>query len=329
MAKRLDFTGKQQATIEDFAPAPVGSSSVAVETMYSLISTGTEGIVYNRLFGKGTHWDNWVTYPFYPGYATVGQVLDVGADVESLAVGDMVASLHPHASYHVAFADEFHRVPSDVPIKHATWIAFTRVAFVGTRAAGYELGGDVLIIGAGPVGQMAVRWANTCGLSTIIVVDRVQGRLDMAVKGGATHLIAEPVDRCREAVTSGNKGALPRIVMDTTGNARVFESALGLARDRGRVVLLGDTGTPSEQRLTSDVLRRGLTIVGAHGAHLADEESGHRVSELFLGLVRSGRFDLSDLITHEFLPEDYDAAYNLINTRREETMGVLFDWTHS
>ena len=40
-----------------------------------------------------------------------------------------------------------------------------------------------------------------------------------------------------------------------------------MTADHGRLVLLGDTGTPELQHLTSDVIRRGLTIVGAHDRH--------------------------------------------------------------
>ena len=42
------------------------------------VLSGTETIVYSRKFDPNTHWDNWVRYPFYPGYASVGVVRSVG-----------------------------------------------------------------------------------------------------------------------------------------------------------------------------------------------------------------------------------------------------------
>jgi len=329
MAKRIVFTGKQQVAFETFTPGAVGPDAVAVQVDSSLISTGTEGIVFNRLFEPGTHWDAWVKYPFYPGYAAVGRVVEVGAEVESLAVGDTIATLSSHASFHVIPASACHRVPDGVDVKQATWIALGKVAFMGARAGGFGLGDRVLIIGAGPVGQMTVRWANAAGAETIIAVDTVQARLDLARKGGATHLVARSVEDCREEVEAACGGELPPVVVDTTGNAAVFSAALGLARHRGRVVVLGDTGAPSQQHLTSDVIRRGLTIIGAHGSHEDAEWTAHRIYGLFFELVRSGRFDLSGLITHQSVPEDCAKAYEMINTRRHETMGILFDWTQA
>ncbi len=329
MATRLVFTGKQQVVLEEFSPGPVGAGDVAVRVRYSLISTGTEGIVFNRLFAPGTHWDRWVTYPFYPGYAMVGDVVEVGPQVDSLAVGDTVASLIPHASFHVCPASVFHRVPDGVDAKQATWIALAKVAFMGTRAASYVLGDRAVIIGAGPVGQMAIRWARAAGVETIVVVDTVPGRLDLAARGGATHAIAGGVEACRAELQAACDGDLPRVVMDTTGNAAVFEAALALACDRGRVVVLGDTGDPSQQRLTSDVITRGLTVVGAHGTHEDGQWTGQRIYRLFFNLILSRRFDLSGLISHEFAPEACEQAYEMINARRDETMGLLFDWTRS
>ena len=48
--------------------------------------------------------------------------------------------------------------------------------------------------------------------------------------------------------------------------AAVFPEALKMTADHGRLVLLGDTGTPELQHLTPDVIRRGLTIVGSKPA---------------------------------------------------------------
>ena len=68
------------------------------------MSTGTENIVFNRLFEPGTHWDRWVKYPFYPGYTSVGIVETLGEGVNSLKTGDRVAFRQGHRSH--AIVDE-------------------------------------------------------------------------------------------------------------------------------------------------------------------------------------------------------------------------------
>ena len=198
--------------------------------------------------------------------------------------------------------------------------------FHGALAAEYKLGDSLLVIGAGPIGQMTVRWAKAAGVRDIIVVDPVGMRLDMALSGGATAVIAKGASECKDDVMAVLDGALPRVVNDATGHPDVFASALGLAAQYGRVVILGDTGTPGGQHLTSDVIMRGLTITGAHDGHNNDIWNNKTIAKYFFDLVLSGRFDVSGLITHSFCPEQAVDAYTVANTRRSETMGIQFAW---
>jgi threonine dehydrogenase-like Zn-dependent dehydrogenase len=106
----------------------------------------------------------------------------------------------------------------------------------------------------------------------------------------------------------------------------VFESALGLAARYGTVVILGDTGSPSGQKLTPDVITRGLRIVGAHDGHNNEQWNDGTIVPLFFSLVKTGRFSLAKLNTHTFRPEDCAEAYGVANRDRASTMGILFDW---
>src|SRR6202012_5982286 len=100
-ARRIVFTGKQQVHLETFEVGDPGPGDVRVRMTLSLMSTGTENIVFNRLFDPGTHWDNWVKYPFYPGYCAVRVVEAVGPDVTRLKVGDRVATRCSHRSHDI------------------------------------------------------------------------------------------------------------------------------------------------------------------------------------------------------------------------------------
>ena len=326
-ARRLVFHGKQQVSLEAFDPGPVERGSVKVKTFLSLMSTGTENIVYNRLFEPGTHWDGWVKYPFHPGYASVGTVEEVGAAVSGLKVGDRVASRTGHASHSVGPATGYYPLPEGLPFGEAAWFSLAKIAFHGAQAAGYRLGDGVLIIGAGPIGQMSIRWARAAGAASIVVVDAVPDRMVLARAGGATATLVTPIGQAREALLGAGDGRLPRVVIDSTGNAAVFSAALGLVADRGKIVILGDTGQPSQQGLTHDVITRGLTIVGAHDTHNTPEWNDATITRYFFGLVASGRFPLAGLNTHSFAPERCTEAYTVANRDRAKTMGIVFDWS--
>lgn len=326
-AKRIVFTGKQQVSLEAFEVNAPAKGELLVRTELSLMSTGTENIVFNRLFDPGTHFDNWVKYPFFPGYADVGVVETVGEGVEGFAPGDRVAFRAGHRSHAVQPADTFYKIPEGISFGSAVWFPLAKIAFHGAKVAQYQIGDSVLIIGAGPIGQMSTRWAAAAGAKTIIVVDAMESRLCFAKAGGATAVISAGIAEAREQILAANGGKLPRLVIDSTGNAAVFAAALGLAADFGRVVVLGDTGTPAQQSLTPDVITRGLTIVGAHDVHNTAEWNERTITDLFFSLVASGRFSVEGLNSHTFRPEACEEAYTTANRDRAHTMGIVFDWS--
>jgi 2-desacetyl-2-hydroxyethyl bacteriochlorophyllide A dehydrogenase len=326
-AQRLVFTGKQQVHLETFDPGSPGPGQILIRTHLSLMSTGTENIVFNRLFDPGTHWDNWVKYPFCPGYSSVGTVEEVGDGVTQFRKGSRVAFRIGHRSHAVEKAADCVLIRDEIPFEQAVWFALTKITFHGAKAAQYVLGDSVLVVGAGPIGQMSIRWARAAGCARIIVIDTAESRLPMARAGGATAVIAAPIGEAREAVLAAGGGKLPRVVIDSTGHAAVFATALSLAADFGRVVVLGDTGAPAQQALTSDVITRGLTIVGAHDAHSNAEWGTITIPHLFFDLVATGRYPMENLTTHIFTPENATDAYTTANRDRATTMGLIFDWT--
>ena len=75
LSHTIVFTAKEQV---EFVQEPVrdpGSGEVLLRARKTLISTGTESICLSRLFEPGSHWDRWVTYPFFPGYLLCGEVV--------------------------------------------------------------------------------------------------------------------------------------------------------------------------------------------------------------------------------------------------------------
>ena len=151
-------------------------------------------------------------------------------------------------------------------------------------------------------------------------------RIEMAKRGGATHGIVSPLGGAIDQINEICGGAGPETVIDSTGHHQVFSDALRAARKFGKVVILGDTGSPASQHLSSDVMSKGLHIVAAHDCHETPGWDFRMISNLFFEMVRSNRFGLDGLNTHTFRPEQCVEAYRLANEKRGETMGILFDW---
>lgn len=323
--RQILFTGiRQLEIVENNLPAP-GDGQVLVRTEVSLMSTGTENICFNRLFAPGTHWDNWVKYPFEPGYSTVGVVEAIGPNVSAIKVGDRVAHRRGHASAHIVGQDMCNTVPDAVPAEYAAWSALGRITYNGARQVGFHLGDRVAIVGAGPIGQMTLRWAMACGAEESVMIDSMPKRLDIAKKGGATYTLNANVADVKPQIEE-LLGMLPDVVADATGHQVVFEAALKLVRTQGRMLLIGDTGTPTEQRLTGDVVCRAISIHGAHDGTTYPDRSRDDIAQLFFRLVSSGRFRMDGMNTHWFSPDQAADAYRLANEARGETMGILFRW---
>jgi 2-desacetyl-2-hydroxyethyl bacteriochlorophyllide A dehydrogenase len=323
-ARRVVFAREGEVGVEEFEVSPPAPDEVIIESECSLVSSGTELTVLHRRFEPGTHWERWVAFPFYPGYATVGRVVARGQDVHELSEGDRVATGASHSSHQAVKSARCVRLPSGVESEDAAWFALAKIAFQAAIGAPFELGSSVAIIGAGPVGQMAARWARVAGVRSLILVDPVVDRLafaedvvDVAIPTGSTEAGAVLRERGIEP---------PEVVVDATGRASVLPDALGFVADRGQVVLLGDSGTPSEQRLTGDVLRRRVRLVGVHDSHVVGRWTNTTINSFFLDLLAAGRFDVRGLITHRYAPGEAAAAYERLAAHPAETMGVLFDW---
>lgn len=318
------FTGKGLVEIRDFTLGELAPHHIHLRTRTSLISTGTEGICLNRLFEPGTHFDRWVQYPFKTGYCVVADVVAVGSDVKDFAVGDRVFTRVVHASEHHVDTSRVVKIPPAISDEEAQWSALAMIGSMILDAGDIRLQDDVAVIGAGPVGQMALRWLLAAGCK-VTICDTIEMRLGMAELAGhcSPHLgTAETFGHHVEQFL----GAKPRVVVDCTGFANVMEKALAIPRNFGTVILLGDTGTPAGQHLTPDVLTRGVRVHGCHISHETSDWHETRIMPKLYELIQAGRFSVQGLNTHCFSPHDAVDAYRLTTERRAETMGVWFDW---
>lgn len=326
------FSTKNQVEVLSRPVAEPGPGEILVENCVTLISTGTEMICLQANFAPGTHWAQWMTFPFVPGYSSAGIVRAVGNGVTGFEVGDRVASRANHQQFAVTSAARSVLIPDDLSDEQAAWLGLGEIVQVGVRRAQHALGDVVAVVGLGLLGQLVVQYARLSGAQRIIAIDPAQARLDLARLSGADHLLAATADNASEAVAELTAGRMADVVYDVTGHPAVLAQALTLARRFGTLLLLGDAGDPSQQHLTGDVIRRGVRIVGAHDTYPpaqatdCDIWTHNKMVELFFTYLRRGQMDTSHLISHRFAPQDAPDAYRLLRDRRESAMGVLFDW---
>jgi threonine dehydrogenase-like Zn-dependent dehydrogenase len=257
----------------------------------------------------------------------IGHIETAGSGVKEFRPGDLVYMRMAHGSHQVLDAGEVSPVPAGVDLKSACWCGLAKTAFRAAWAAGFAADTRVLIIGAGPVGQMVTRWAAYKDCATIAVLDISAHRLAYARTGGATHTYCGDINELLPDISQIHEGRGPALVIDSTGNPAAFQGALAAAAQFGKVILLGDTGYPSRQCLSSDLMMKGLTLQATHDSHDRDGWTERRIDRLFFAALAANRFHLDGMISHEFAPQDCARAYTLAEQQRLSSMGIVFDWT--
>jgi 2-desacetyl-2-hydroxyethyl bacteriochlorophyllide A dehydrogenase len=326
------FTGQRELEIRREPLPEVGPTQILVRSRKSLISLGTELICYERRFEPGTHWDRWVKYPFYPGYSNAGVVDAVGSEVSALKAGDRVALRANHRQFFVTEAARALRIPDSVTDEEATWFGLAGIVQNGVRRAEHELGDAVAIVGMGPLGQLVSQYSRLSGAREVIAIDTAAPRLELAARAGATRILETTAGEALARVRSLTDERGADIVYDVTGHPAVFAAALRLPRRFGKLVLLGDTGTPSEQRLTMDVVTRGLRIIGAHDNNPPPTGNDYtwwshaNMARLFFTYVERKQMNVAALVTHRYDPAQAKECYDALVADRSAAMGVLFDW---
>lgn len=327
MPSKIVFIGPRKAILQEAELSGLKPNSLLLRSRTSLISTGTELTAFGRRFERGTHWDSWVKYPFYPGYATVAQIERMGRKVQSAKIGDRVVARVPHASHHVVQETQITCVPNTISDEEAVWFALAKIAFSGLLVANLQIGAKVVVLGAGPLGQMVVRWVALSAASEIVVMDRNEKRLAMTRQGGVTGTIAGALEDNIDPILAILGGHRPEVIFDCTGNPAVLANALRLVADHGKIIILGDAGFPAAQHLTADVVLRGISIIGAHDLHTSAKwEDERELFRLFFRFLSRGRLSTAHLVTHRFDPGRAQQAYLLAEKRKGDTGGILFDW---
>ena len=155
----------------------------------------------------------------------------------------------------------------------------------------------------------------------------------MPLANGATHAIGLPVDQAKDEVSRITGGQMADVVFDITGHPAVLAPASLLLRKLGRLVLLGDSPTPSRQNLGPRIVGDSISILGIHGMMYPEASTpfnqwtAEAMTSLFFDFIRSGRMNVASLITHRVSPLDADGVYNAIATRPEAASGIVFDWS--
>lgn len=295
------------------------------------------------------HWDAWaqatIPVPMVVGHEFMGEIVEVGAAVAGLIVGQRVAGeghvtcghcrnckggrrefCHQHtgvgvtrpgafAEYVVIPAENVFVVPPHIgddvaaildPLGNATHTAL-RFDCVGE---------DVLITGAGPIGVLAAAIARHIGARNVVVTDVNPYRLAMAARHGANRVVDVRSEGLGPVMAELGMTEGFDVGLEMSGAEAAFNQMLDAMNHGGRIAILGIPAGPMTLDV-NDVIFKGLELQGIYGRRIF--ETWYKMA----AMLQSG-LDVSGVITHRIAADAFEDAFAVVETG--ECGKVILDW---
>jgi threonine 3-dehydrogenase len=285
------------------------------------------------------HWDAWaqarLALPRILGHEAAGEVVAVGADVQGIAVGDLVsAETHiprghcyqcrtgkPEVCRHLkilgvdtdgAFAEYVALPEVDVWKNEPTIpLEFTAIQeplgnAIDTVLAEDVAGKTVLVTGCGPIGLLAIGIARASGATCIVASEVSPLRRQLAERMGATRVLNLLEVDIVEAVRAETSGDGVDVLLEMSGQATALKQGLQALTQGGRVSLLRLFAGPVALALNTEIILKDVRLYGITGRHIF--ATWYKAARF----LQSGLLDPSPIITHRFPLGEFDQAMDLI-----------------
>ncbi|MFC3798000.1 galactitol-1-phosphate 5-dehydrogenase [Cohnella sp. GCM10012308] len=324
-------------------PTPRGG-----EVLIQVKACGVCGSDIPRVFTKGTY-----SFPTIPGHEFSGRVVSVGVGCDPALIGRkaVVFPLIPcrgcaaceigeyaqcerydymgsrrdgaFAEYIAAPVWNVLAAPDSLTYEELAMTEPAAVALHALRQAGIDIGDQVLISGAGPIGLMLAKWAYAWGASRVLLSDIDPAKLAFARSLGFADTVnaldEDAAERVRRATGRGVD-----VAVEGAGGSSSLEVCVKAARSFGRVVLMGNPA--GEMKLSQsgywEILRKQLTLKGTWNSGYASLPKNEW--KLVVEAMAAGRIDLKPLVTHRVALDGLNDVLETMRDRRAFFNKVMF-----
>lgn len=302
---------REKALVTDWPePEVLEGNQIRTQTLYSGVTNGTER---NCLIG-GNYAAPDEMLPVADGYQNVGRVIEVGPEVETLSVGDILYMSVRHLEYEVSSEDSLLiKLPDAIDLQHAALFGMSSVAMRTCRNADIRMGERVLVIGAGVVGQTAAQIAAVMGAQTAIC-DIDDNRLEVAKQIGAAEQVLNVSDDGWERNIS--PGSFD-VVIDVAGVPGMEDKLIAAARSRGRVIFIAGR---SKVSYTFN-LGQGHEITIKQNSHFDKDDLAN-----LCRLVARGMVKIAPLIRDVVPVSEAGRIYDTLRDNPDKLYGTVFIW---
>ena len=290
----------------------------------------------------------YTSYPVVQGHEVAGLVYEVGAQVKApFPVGSKVVFM-PQVTCGTCYpcrngmenicdnlkvmgfqspgaAQEYFAVPAEkvlllpnvVSLDQAALIEPISVAVHAISRAGGVEGKKVLVLGAGNIGNLVGQVALASGARSLLITDVSEYKLDKARQCGLFHAINARKINIRDAIQAVMGADQADVIFECVGLQETIHDAVQNARKGSDIVVVGVFGVRPEVDMGL-IQDRELTVIGTLMYQKPDYERA-------IDLVANDKLKLGGLVTHRFLFQQYQAAYEMIDNLAGENMKVMIE----
>lgn len=263
-------------------------------------------------------------FPFMLGHESGGTVVEVGNRVSEFSVGDKVIAFgwnNNFAEYFSAKAFQLQPVPFNLDMDIASLGEPIACAMYSGLNSGVQLGDTVVVMGAGFAGQIIAQCAKMKGAFKVIVVDILEGKLNLAKQLGADIVINSMEENPIEIVKAITNGVGADVVIEVAGTAESINTASEIIKHNGKFVFYSWITTP----VTLDISRwhdDGIEFINTCLVHHTWQERFVWVPNA-LRPVAQGLIDIKPLITDYFKLDDIKKGFDLAD-KDDSAIKIVF-----
>jgi 2-desacetyl-2-hydroxyethyl bacteriochlorophyllide A dehydrogenase len=329
-ARALWFSAPRTVELRpEMVPYP-GSGEVRVRTVVSAISHGTEMLVYRGEVPADLPLDlptlaGAYAFPIKYGYASVGRILDVGPDAETLSPGDPVFVHHPHQDVFVVPAGLPVRLTDGFDLALGHFFANLETAVGVVHDTPLRLGETALVFGQGVVGLLITQLLKLAGAGRVLVVDPLEKRRALALAVGADDAF-EPDQDLRGSILEATAGLGADVAIEVSSSGAALQAAVDAVATEGTVVVASWYGTKPVSLSLGGHFHRGRirlrsSQVGRLNPGLGPRWDRVRRTETVLGLLP--RLRLEELVSHRIPFGEAPGAYQLVDENPDDVVQVV------
>jgi L-iditol 2-dehydrogenase len=220
------------------------------------------------------------------------------------------------AEYAVNHVNTISKIPDNISFDEATIITTAGTALFGIEHTGGFVAGDsVAVVGPGAIGLMAVQCAKALGAGKVILTGTRDERLNLGKKLGADVVINLNKEDPIAAVKRETGGYGADLVLLTAGNSASLQQAIRIVRKGGDIVLVAHF----EDTVSADL---GICVQNSNNLYTVRGE-GKRCVHRALELMRMGKIQAKDLLTHSYPLDQIQEAFRVFMAREGGAIRIV------